>query len=127
MPRTFFSVLGLDSALGAAAQAGEGGEEHGLRLRLGDSESSWKLPDTRGWNPGCLFLVGVPEESLEDWPGAGYNLRSSSATYSTARWVPNPLREARDGTCSLLVPSRIRFHCATTGTAPLTSFEAAEY
>ena len=29
---------------------------------------------------------------------------------------PNPLSEARDRTDNLLVPSRIRFHCTTTGT-----------
>ena len=30
--------------------------------------------------------------------------------------ILNPLREARDRTCDLMAPSRIRFHCATTGT-----------
>ena len=30
--------------------------------------------------------------------------------------ILNPLRETRDGTCNLMVPSRICFCCATTGT-----------
>ena len=30
--------------------------------------------------------------------------------------ILNPLSEARDGTCNLMVRSRIRFCCATTGT-----------
>ena len=30
-------------------------------------------------------------------------------------WILDPLREARDGTQNLLVPSRIRFWCTTTG------------
>ena len=30
--------------------------------------------------------------------------------------ILNPLREARDRTCSLMVPSQIRFCCTTTGT-----------
>ena len=30
--------------------------------------------------------------------------------------ILNPLREVRDQTCNLMVTSRIRFHCATTGT-----------
>ena len=30
--------------------------------------------------------------------------------------ILNPLSEARDQICNLRVPSRIRFHCATTGT-----------
>ena len=30
--------------------------------------------------------------------------------------ILNPLSEARDRTCNLMVPNRIHFHCATTGT-----------
>ena len=30
--------------------------------------------------------------------------------------IPNPLSEARDQTCNLMVLSQIRFHCARTGT-----------
>jgi len=30
--------------------------------------------------------------------------------------ILNPLSKARDRTCNLMVPSRICFHCATTGT-----------
>ena len=30
--------------------------------------------------------------------------------------ILNPLREAEDQTCNLMVTSRIRLHCATTGT-----------
>ena len=37
---------------------------------------------------------------------------------SWQRQVLNPLSEARDQTHNLVVPSRIRFHCATTGTPP---------
>ena len=35
---------------------------------------------------------------------------------SRQRWILNPLSEARDGIRNLMVPSRIRFRCATTGT-----------
>ena len=35
---------------------------------------------------------------------------------SDQHWILNPLIEARDRTCNLMVPSRIRFHCATMGT-----------
>ena len=35
---------------------------------------------------------------------------------SQQRWILNPLGEARDPTYNLMVPSRIRFRCATTGT-----------
>ena len=35
--------------------------------------------------------------------------------------ILNPPSEARDQTCNLMVPSRIHFHCATTGT-PLFAF-----
>ena len=30
--------------------------------------------------------------------------------------IPNPLIKVRDGSCNLMVPSLISFHCATTGT-----------
>ena len=35
---------------------------------------------------------------------------------SRQHWIPNPLSEARDWTRNLIVPSRIHFHCTTTGT-----------
>ena len=35
---------------------------------------------------------------------------------SQQRWILNPLSEARDGTCNLMVPSQICFCCAATGT-----------
>ena len=31
-------------------------------------------------------------------------------------WILNPLSQAGDQTCNLMVPSQIRIHCATTGT-----------
>ena len=34
----------------------------------------------------------------------------------TATPILNPLSEARDGTCIIMVPSRIHFRCTTTGT-----------
>ena len=46
-------------------------------------------------------------------------IRAVSATYTTAHGNAgslNPLSKARDPTCNLMVPSRIRFHCAMTGT-----------
>ena len=41
---------------------------------------------------------------------------------SGQRWIPDPLSEARDQTRNLMVTSRIRFHCATTGTPTLYLF-----
>ena len=41
---------------------------------------------------------------------------------SRQRQILNPLSEARDRTCNLMVPSRIFFCCATTGTPTLPSF-----
>ena len=40
---------------------------------------------------------------------------------SRQRRIPNPLSEARDRTCNLMVPGRIRCRCTTTGT-PCTHF-----
>ena len=42
---------------------------------------------------------------------------------SWQRWILNPLSGARDGTGNLMVPSPIRFHCATTGTMDGDLFE----
>ena len=44
----------------------------------------------------------------------------SSIHSSWQRWIHNPLSEARDQTHNLMVPSWIRFHCATTGTPEIT-------
>ena len=38
-------------------------------------------------------------------------------------WIRNPLREARDRTHNLRVPSWIHFHCATTGTPISVTFQ----
>ena len=42
-------------------------------------------------------------------------IRATSVIYAqlTAMQDLNPLSEARDGTWNLMVPSQIRFHCAT--------------
>ena len=44
-------------------------------------------------------------------PSHVYNLYHSSRQC----WILNPLSEPRDQTHNLMVPSRIHFHCATTG------------
>ena len=48
-------------------------------------------------------------------PSRVCNLHHSSQQH----WILNPLREARDRTCNLMV-LRLVNHCATTGTPPLT-------
>ena len=35
---------------------------------------------------------------------------------SRRRQILNPLGEARDGTCNLMVPTWLHFHCTTAGT-----------
>ena len=46
------------------------------------------------------------------------DLHHSSQQY----WILNLLSEARDQTCKLMVPGRIHFCCATTGTPFLVDF-----
>ena len=41
---------------------------------------------------------------------------------SQQHWILNPLSEARDRTCNLMVPSWIHFHCTTTGASGTHSF-----
>ena len=52
-------------------------------------------------------------------PSHIYDLHHSSRQ----RQILNPLSEARDQTCNLMAPSRIRFYCAMTGTPFIHSFD----
>ena len=40
--------------------------------------------------------------------------------------ILNPLSEARDGNCNLIVPSQIRFCCATMGTLQMSFLKSSE-
>ena len=49
-------------------------------------------------------------------------IRATSLIYTTSHGqcqILNPLSEARDRTCNLMVSSQIRFHCTTAGTLVL--------
>ena len=46
---------------------------------------------------------------------------------SQQRWILNPLSEARDRTCNLMVPNQIRFRCATLGTPILLIYKSVLY
>ena len=56
------------------------------------------------------------------------NVRSKPSLGPTpqlmARQILNPLSEARDRTRELMVPVKIRFHCATKGTPKETFFKS---
>ena len=76
--------------------------------------------------------MAAPEEYGSSQAGLELELQLLAYTTVTAKWDPsrvcnlhdssqqlwilNPLKEARDRTCNLTVPSRIHFRCATTGT-----------
>ena len=80
-----------------------------------------------------LLFRATPVRHME-LPRAGVEMELQLLAYTTATATPdpsyfydpqhssqqhqilNPLSKARDQTCNLLVPSRIHFHCATTGT-----------
>jgi len=66
-----------------------------------------------------LPRLGVKSEPLVYTTGTAtpylscvYDLHHSSQQHQ----ILNPLSEAKDRTCHLMVPSRICFHCATMGT-----------
>ena len=46
---------------------------------------------------------------------------------SWQHWILNPLSEARNRTCNLMVPSRIHFLCAMTGTPILISLHLSTF
>ena len=58
-----------------------------------------------------LELLRLPATATPDLRGV-CDLHRSSRQF----WFLNPLNKARDGTRNLMVPNRIGFHCATTGT-----------
>ena len=62
-----------------------------------------------------VFFLG-PHLQHREAPGPASNQSYSHepTPQPQPRQIPNPLREARDRTCNLMVPSRL--HCATTGT-----------
>ena len=80
-----------------------------------------------------LFLLGLHSQHMEV-PRLGVESKLQLPAYTTTTamqdlshvynlhhsswqcWILNPLSEARDWTRNLMVPSRIRFHCTTTGT-----------
>ena len=73
----------------------------------GHTHGIWKFPD-QGLN-GSYSCQPTPQP---------HQIPATPATYTTAQQcrILNPLREARDRTHNLMVPSRIRFPCATMGT-----------
>ena len=77
----------------------------------------------------CVFLG--PHLQHREVPRLGVESElvlpaSATATPDPSRgWqrrILNPLSKARDGTCNLMVPSRIRFSCTTKGTHLLSFF-----
>ena len=58
------------------------------------------------WEPPYATVTATPD------PSHVCDLHRSSQQC----WILNPLSEARDWTCNLMVPSWIRFRCATMGT-----------
>jgi len=64
-----------------------------------------------------LLLPAYTTATATPDPRCIFNLYHSSRQ----RWILNPLSKARDQTLNLMVPSWIRFRCATAGT-PHKSF-----
>ena len=63
----------------------------------------------------------TPATAMQD-PSHICNLHHSSQK----RRILNPLSEARDQICHLMVPSPIRFRCAMTGTADFLIFKVTK-
>ena len=73
--------------------------------------------------PGRSYLWGPIKMGSGDgqaiWSLAvGFHIAPWGPTHHSSRqhWILNPLSEARDRTWNPMVPSLIRFHCATKGT-----------
>ena len=70
-----------------------------------------------------LFLFKAMPEAYGGPQASGQMGATAVGLYHSSRQyqILNPLSEARDQTCNLMVTSQIRFHCATMGT-PRYSF-----
>ena len=96
-----------------------------LQLRVAHDQKAFHLASSHlsGW--ASVFLLshlGAPPSG-----GVCTCARSHTHTHTELASQPgilNPLSEARDPTSSLMIPSHIRFHCATTGTPILFYFKA---
>ena len=66
-----------------------------------------------------LQLLAYATATATQDPSCICNLHHSSQQHQ----IFNPLSEARDRICNLMVPSLIHFHCATTGTPQLLFFK----
>ena len=64
-----------------------------------------------------LQLPATATATIMQDPSLIFDLHHSSRQC----WILSPLNKARDQTHSLIVPSWIRFHCATTGTPHVVS------
>ena len=81
---------------------------------------SWVSPVSRQFNSFffffCLFRATPAAYRGSQFRG---QIRATAAGLhhsSRQRWIINPLSEARDRTCILMVLSQIHFRCSTTGT-----------
>ena len=80
----------------------------------------------------CLFFRAAPLAYRSSWARGRIRAAIASLHHSHSKtqdpsricdlhhssWqgrILNPLNKTRDRTCNLMVPSRVRFHCATTG------------
>ena len=72
---------------------------------------SWHVEVLRLGVQSKLQLPAYARATAMPDPSLNCDLHHSS----WQRWILNPLREARNWTQSLMVPSQIRFHCATMG------------
>ena len=73
---------------------------------------------------GCFVLPFRATTTAYGGSQARGLIRAAAASLhhgSQQHGILNPLSEARDRTCNLLVPSQIRFHCATSGTPNIKS------
>ena len=73
---------------------------------------SWAAPAAYGGSQ-ARGPIGAVAASLRQ---SHSNARSEPHLRPIPRRILNPLSEARDQTRNLMVPSRIHFHCAMTGT-----------
>ena len=77
---------------------------------LGRSRGIWRFPG-QGSNRSCSHWLTLQPQQCQIW--------ATSATSTTAHdhtRIFNPLREAWDRTCNLMVPGQTHFRCTTMGT-----------
>ena len=101
-------------------------EQHLAQLFTECDKDCWFVCSFVAFLGPHLQHMGVPRPGVESelqLPAYSTAIATPDQSRSWQHWILNPLSKARDQTHNLMVPSRICFPCATTGTPKTAIFK----